>query len=44
VVPGKRNHLLRFIMRRLPAPLYRSLAIKYARDTGRDRPAPGPSH
>jgi hypothetical protein len=37
VIPGWRYRLLVFLMRALPRPLYHSLAIKYARGTGRAR-------
>ena len=37
VIPGWRYRLLVFVMRAFPRPLYHSLAIKYARRTGRDR-------
>jgi uncharacterized protein len=35
VIPGWRYRLLVFLMRALPRPLYHSLAIKYAKGTGR---------
>ena len=37
VIPGWRYRLLVFLMRALPRPLYHSLAIKYAKGTGRAR-------
>ncbi|HUE02088.1 MAG TPA: SDR family oxidoreductase [Bryobacteraceae bacterium] len=37
VIPGWRYRLLVFLMRALPRPVYHSLAIKYARGTGRAR-------
>jgi short-subunit dehydrogenase len=37
VIPGWRYRLLVFIMRAFPRPLYHSLAIKYARSTGRSK-------
>jgi short-subunit dehydrogenase len=37
VIPGWRYRLLVFLMRNLPRPLFHSLLIKYARQTGRDR-------
>ena len=37
VIPGWRYRLLVFVMRALPRPLYYSLAIRYARGTGRTR-------
>jgi len=37
VIPGWRYRLLVFVMRAFPRQLYHSLAIKYARGTGRDR-------
>ncbi|HLY18119.1 MAG TPA: SDR family oxidoreductase [Bryobacteraceae bacterium] len=37
VIPGWRYRLLVLLMRGFPRPLYHSLAIKYARGTGRDR-------
>jgi uncharacterized protein len=37
VIPGWYNRLLVLMMRAVPRPVYHSLAIKYARATGRDR-------
>jgi hypothetical protein len=37
VIPGWRYRLLVFLMRAFPRPLFHSLAIKYARETGRTR-------